>query len=332
MKKIKEEDKKEIARRLRLYQTPNDIKSYRIFLLNMLGLIFCLLASHYLFKIHPLLADIVWIPCTAFLGRFFVFIHDCGHQNLFSSKRINLIAGRISCFTVGMPFILWRHYHNVHHATTNNLAKRHLDIESTVLTETEYKEASLSKKLFYDFTRNGFVRIAIIPVILFIANKIPVARYPKKIIVDIIISTIIYILSLYFICQIISFQELLLIYGIPILFTQILLATIFALQHRFEKVYWIEDKEWSHFESALYGSSYLKFGKFMNWFSGNVGYHHIHHLNPKIPFYNLPKAEQAINDIVSVEPIYLKDYFKHLKLKVWDINNQKMVDPSQNKD
>lgn len=298
---------------------------------NLLGLVLCLFTSNYLFQIAPLYSAFLWLPTAAFLGRTFVCLHDCGHKSLFASDLPNLIFGRISAMLIGLPYKFWKHYHNIHHSIVNNLDKRHLDIESSIMTHDEYKNASFFKRFQYDFSRNPIARIVIVPILLYILNKVPFWFYPKRVIIDSAISTTIYILLLYFLGSIISFKGLFFTYGIPVIITQILAVAIFALQHKFDKAYWVEEDEWDHFEVSLYGSSYLKFGKIMDWYSGNVGYHHIHHLNPKIPFYNLSKSEKAIREVVAVNPVYLRNYFKHLKTKVWDFDEGKMVNPNKKK-
>lgn len=329
MRKITEQEKIEISRRLRAFQRPSDLKSYLAVMGNILGLAICLFANNYLFQIAPLYTAFLWLPTAAFLGRIFVCLHDCGHKNLFTSRLPNLIFGRICGMCIGLPYKFWQHYHGIHHSIVNNLDKRHLDIESSIMTLDEYKNASFFKRFQYDFFRNPVARIVIVPILLYILNKIPFWFYPKRIIIDSAISTTIYVLLLCFLGSIISFKGLIFIYGIPVLITQILAVAIFALQHKFDKAYWVEEDKWDHFEVSLFGSSYLKFGKIMNWYSGNVGFHHIHHLNPKIPFYNLLKSEKAIRDVVAVNPIYLSTYFKHLKTKVWDFGEGKLVNPKK---
>lgn len=331
MRKITEQEKIEISRRLRAFQTPNDLKSYALVIGNIVGLAICLFANYYLFQISWIYTALLWIPTAAFLGRLFVCLHDCGHKNLFQSDLPNTIFGRISGMCVGIPLIFWRHYHGLHHSIVNNLDKRHLDIESSIMTLEEYNNAPFGKRLWYDLTRNSVFSLVIFPVLLYILNKIPFWFYPKRVIIDSAISTTIYVLLLFVLGSVVSFKGLILIYGVPMFITQLLAVSIFALQHKFEKAYWVKEQDWDHFEVALYGSSYIKFGKVMDWYSGNVGYHHIHHLNPKIPFYNLSKSEKALREVVPVNPIYLRSYFKHLKTKVWDYGEGRMVDPTKKK-
>lgn len=327
MRKITEAEKLEIARRLRTFQTPNDALSYLTVLGNLLGLAVCLIGNYYLYQIGPLYTAILWLPTAAFLGRTFICLHDCGHNNLFSTPLPNLIFGRICGMVVGIPFKFWQHYHGVHHSIVNNLDKRHLDIESSIMTHDEYKNASFLKRKQYDFFRNPVARVVAVPIILYVLNKIPFWFYPKRIILESAISTTIYVFLLYLLGSLVTFQGLIFMFAIPMFITQLLAATVFALQHKFEHAYWVKEADWDHFEVSLYGTSYIKFGRVMDWYTGNVGYHHIHHLNPKIPFYNLRKSEKSIREVVEVDPIYLRSYFKQLKAKVWDDGAGKMVKP-----
>ena len=142
MRKITEQEKIEITRRLRAFQRPNDLKSYFAVIGNILGLALCLFANCYLFQIAPIYTAFLWLPTAAFLGRIFVCLHDCGHKNLFTTDLPNLIFGRVSAMLIGLPYKFWQHYHNIHHSIVNNLDKRHLDIESSIMTNDEYKKAS----------------------------------------------------------------------------------------------------------------------------------------------------------------------------------------------
>jgi fatty acid desaturase len=147
MRKITEQEKIEITSRLKSFQIPNDAKSLIVVVGNLVGLTVCLIANSYLFRISPYYTAFLWIPTAAFLGRIFICLHDCGHRNLFSSNAMNHLFGRITGMCIGLPFKFWRHYHNIHHSIVNNLDRRHLDIESSVMTYDEYKNASFFKRL-----------------------------------------------------------------------------------------------------------------------------------------------------------------------------------------
>jgi acyl-lipid omega-6 desaturase (Delta-12 desaturase) len=197
------------------------------------------------------------------------------------------------------------------------------------MTHDEYKNASFLKRARYDFTRNPVARVLIVPINAYILYKIPFWFYSRKIIINSAIATTIYAFLIYGLGTLVSFQGLIFIFAIPMFFTHMMMTSVFILQHKFEKAVWYDEAEWDHFEVALHGSSYIKFGKFMDWFSGGIGYHHIHHLNPKIPFYNLRKSEKSVREVVAVDPIYLSAYFRHMKAKVWDDGEGKMVEPQK---
>jgi omega-6 fatty acid desaturase (delta-12 desaturase) len=100
---------------------------------------------------------------------------------------------------------------------------------------------------------------------------------------------------------------------------------LFYIQHQFEGVYWSEDKEWNHVKASLEGSSFYKLPAVLRWFTGNIGYHHIHHLRPRIPNYNLRKCFNEIPELQKVKTITFFSGFKSMNQHLWDEDTGKLV-------
>lgn len=317
--------RKEIVSRLKQFQQPNNKKSWSIILLNVIGFIFSIGISIYFYNIHYLLTSIFWMPTIFFLGRFFIIEHDCGHNSFFTKKKYNLIIGRVSGMFISLPFELWKHGHDNHHIATNNLNKRDENPELITYTVDEFRKASILKKIIYVFLRASFTRLVIFPVGIYFFTKIPLPIYPKKVSFSILFNLLISTLLVGTVIVTENFLVLIFVYGIPLLIFNIFSSIIFYLQHQFEHTLWLEDQEWDIFDVALKGSSFLKFSLILNWFTGSIGFHHIHHLNAKIPFYNLIKSDYEINKLIKVKPVYISEIFKHLSYKLWDSKTKKLV-------
>jgi acyl-lipid omega-6 desaturase (Delta-12 desaturase) len=265
------------------------------------------------------------VPTAGFLVRIFIIFHDCGHGSFFKSKKANAIVGFITGVLTLTPYEHWRHDHAIHHASVSNLDRRGIGDVMT-LTVKEYLELPYLKRLGYRIMRHPLVMFLIGPPLLFIFGHRVARRGAGKhqrfsvywtnlailIILVLIASTI--GLRTYFLVQmpvfLIAFSG-----GV----------WLFYIQHQFEDTYW-ENKEYWDFETAaLKGSSYYKLPRILQWFSGNIGFHHIHHLSPKIPNYNLEKCQTENEIFKDVKPITLFSSLNSMKLRLWDEEQRKLV-------
>jgi omega-6 fatty acid desaturase (delta-12 desaturase) len=254
-----------------------------------------------------------------FLVRVFIFFHDCGHNSFFPSKTWNKRVGfwlGVLTFTPGEH---WWHSHAIHHATSGNLDKRGIgDVET--LTQDEYLQARWGKRLGYRFFRNPLIMFGLGPIFMFlIMHRLTIPSYGKKedrsvMLTNLAILTVAVIMSL-----LIGWQTYLLI-QIPVMWIAGAVGIyMFYLQHQFEETYWERDPEWNYVASALIGASFYKLPKILQWFTGNIGYHHIHHLSPRIPNYNLDKAHETSPLIQHwARQIEFWDGWRTARLKVWD--------------
>lgn len=264
------------------------------------------------------------IFAAGFLVRIFIIFHDCGHGSFFKSKRLSTIVGIISGGLVFTAYHKWHHQHKVHHQTVGNLDKRGM---GDVLTWTvnEYKNSSKGKQLFYRIYRNPIVILLLAPIFLFLVfSRLPDKRLSKKINLYSHLTTLGLLAAILLMSLLIGFKAFVMI-QIPIMyFATVFGVWLFYVQHQFEDVIWERNDNWDYKTIALNGSSYLKFPKVLQWFSGNIGFHHIHHLSLKIPNYNLEQCHSE-NSIFQKKALTFWDGIKSIKYRLWDEEKHRLV-------
>jgi omega-6 fatty acid desaturase (delta-12 desaturase) len=265
------------------------------------------------------------VLAAGFLVRIFIIFHDCGHGSFFKSRRANRIIGTILGSLVFTPYDRWHQTHAIHHATVGNLDSRG-DGDVWTLTVDEYKQLPKSKKLVYRIYRNPFVLFGIGPVLLFtVAFRFTRKKMNKKERRSIYIANIMMLIYVWGLILLLGWKAFLMI-QLPVIY----LATtggvwLFYVQHQYEGVIWARKDEWDYRKMALEGSSYLKFPKILQWFSGNIGFHHIHHLSPMIPNYNLERCHRENAMFNSIKPVTFIPSIKTLKLRLWDEKRRQLI-------
>lgn len=268
-------------------------------------------------------------PTAGLLARIFIFQHDCGHGSFFVSKKANDWTGRFLSILTAIPYDFWRRSHNIHHATSGNLDRCGVgDID--VITVKEYEAFSQSKKFWYRIYRNPIVLLIIgTPMYIILLQRIPYDqgayfRETYKTLSKSVTwkSTMLTNLSL-----ILFYGSLALLIGIiPLMSVALPILIIaawfygwaFFVQHQFEDTYWETDEKWNRQEAALMGSSYFALPKILQWFSGNIGIHHIHHMCSTIPNYKLQECIDARPELKEINKLTLFQSFKCATLKLWD--------------
>jgi len=318
-------DKVAVLKTLRNFEVGDNRKSLIISTGYLLAYLATLVLAVFCYSISPWLSSLTWIPMWLIFCKLFVFLHDSGHYSLFRSRRMNDIVCAISGFLMLFPAAMWRKYHDSHHAVNGNLDRRPENPGVFILTVEEYQSASKMKQFSYRLMRSVYLRLILIPLGLFIIGRIPFPKMGTKIVLDVVIHNILYLglfLILYQNGWLAAFG---IIYIIPLYALYVFAALLFFLQHQYEDTYWAKDGEWDRYTAAAFGSSYMKFGPFMNWVTGFVGCHHIHHLNSRIPYYRLMSATESVEDYLEVRSIRLKDLFKHLNYVLWDEKKKKII-------
>ncbi len=265
------------------------------------------------------------ILAGAFLVRVFIIFHDCGHGSYFKSRAANDLVGFVAGVLTFTPYYHWRWEHAIHHATSGHLDKRGTG-DIWTLTVQEYLEASRWRRFAYRLARNPFILFVVAPLFMFsIRQRFPSANANKRerhsvYSMNLAILGIAAGLSI-----VLGIKAYLLIQLIIIMVAGGAGVWLFYVQHQFEGVYWERGEDWDFTRAALEGSSFYKLPKILQWFSGNIGFHHIHHLSARIPNYHLEQCHQADPLFQQVKPITLFSSFKSFTFRLWDEQRRKLV-------
>lgn len=264
------------------------------------------------------------IPTAGFMIRIFIIFHDCGHGSFFQSKRANDALGIVTGILTLTPYDEWRHNHAIHHATAGNLDRRGVG-DVLTLTVTEYRQLPWWKRLGYRILRNPLVMFTVGSFTVFaIAHRIPKKGSSKRARSSVWWTNLALVGLFFGLSLLIGWQAVLLV-QVPILFLGTSVGVwLFYVQHNFSGTYWERQDSWDFLKVGLEGSSFYKLPGILQWFTGNIGYHHIHHLSPRIPNYKLQKCHEE-NAIFQVKPLTILTSLKSLRLRFWDEETKQMV-------
>ena len=265
------------------------------------------------------------VLAAGFLVRIFIIFHDCGHGSFFKSQKMNKIIGIITGFIVFTPYHKWHRDHKIHHQTVGNLDKRGIGDVNT-LTVEEYMKLSRWGKFSYRFYRNPFFLFGLAPILLFtIQNRFTKEYMSLREKIYVHLTNLALIIVIAGIIMLIGWKTFLLI-QLPVLY----IATVhgvwlFYVQHQYRDVLWEEETGWDYKTTALHGSSWFKLPGILNWFTGNIGFHHIHHLSPRVPNYNLRKCHYENPIFHAVKPLTFFSAFESLFLRLYDVKKKRMI-------
>jgi len=259
------------------------------------------------------------------LVRVFILFHDCCHGSFFVSRRANTILGYFSGILTFTPYEDWRYAHNIHHATAGDLDRRGVgDIRT--MTTAEYLAAPLRRRLAYRIYRNPFVLFGPGAALLFLFfQRFTTKGAGRRERQSVLLTNVALLVIVGTASLTIGFQTYLLIQLPIILIAGSLGLWLFYIQHQFESVYWARNEFWDPMKVALEGSSYFKLPKILQWFSGNIGLHHIHHVRPSIPNYNLQKCYDDMPAFQAVVPLTILTSLKSLRLSLYDEEQKKLI-------
>lgn len=265
------------------------------------------------------------VPAAGFQVRVFIIFHDCTHGSFFASQRANDIVGIISGLLTFTPFHEWRHSHNIHHATGSDLDHRGTG-DVWMLTVKEYLALPWHKRLWYRTYRNPIAMLIIGPLAMFLlAHRFPSPESGPREKKSVHWTTAALIVLFGAVSYGIGFGSFVAIMLPTIWIAGMVGLWLFYVQHQFDETYWEHHHEWDFLDSALKGSSFYKLPKVLQFFSGNIGFHHIHHLSPRIPNYQLEKAQKEVPLFQTVKPVTFFQSLRFLALRLWDEEERKLI-------
>ncbi len=271
------------------------------------------------------LALVPIVMAAGFLVRIFIIFHDCTHNSFFKSRRANRIVGTAMGVLTLFPFDRWGNEHAIHHATSGNLDKRGTG-DIWTLTVEEYKAAPLGLRLGYRFYRNPLVMFGLGPIYQFaLNNRFNRKEAKKKERMNTYLTNILIVALSGLLCLAVGWQAFLLIHGSIFMLAGSAGIWLFYVQHTFEDSYFEEDKEWEYVKAAVEGSSFYKLPKVFQFLTGNIGFHHVHHLSPRVPNYKLEEAHNTTPPLRNVPTITLATSLKSLRFRLWDEKNKNFV-------
>jgi acyl-lipid omega-6 desaturase (Delta-12 desaturase) len=272
-----------------------------------------------------LLALALILPAAGFLVRTFVVFHDCAHGSLLPSKRANRYVGRFLGLFVLSPFQRWRHDHAVHHATSGDLERRGVG-DIVTLTVAEYEARRWSGRLAYRLIRSPVVMFGIGPIIaMIIGPRIATRSQRPRLRHSVFATDVVLVMVVGGLCWLIGWERFLIVWAPAAMLAGSVGIWLFYVQHQFEDAYWQSAADWSYSDAALRGSSYLRLPRVLQFFTGNIGLHHVHHLNARIPNYNLQRAHDENAIFHQVPTLSLWDGLRAVRLKLWDGEHGKLV-------
>ena len=282
-------------------------------------------AIYWALSLSYVLALALAVPAALCLVRVFIIFHDCSHGAFLASRRANTWLGVTLGLLLYSPFVRWRHDHAVHHASSGDLDRRGIGDVRT-LTVAEYHALPRKARLAYRLVRNPILMFGLGPVIAMVIGPRIVARGARPhlrrsvIVTDIALAVLVGSL-----CWLIGWRDYLLVWAPAALLAGSIGIWLFYVQHQFEDAYWESGETWSYADAALRGSSYLKLPKALQFLTGNIGLHHVHHLNARIPNYNLQRAHDETPIFADIPSLSLWQGLRAVRLKLWDEEGQRLV-------
>ncbi|MEP7357786.1 MAG: fatty acid desaturase [Anaerolineales bacterium] len=266
------------------------------------------------------------VVASGFLMRIFIILHDCGHGSFFKSNRANNIVGSICGVFALTPFFQWRHNHAQHHATSGDLDRRATWDVPLTYTVKEYLALPWWKKALYRAYRHPVGLFLIAPSLLFIiAQRFPSPGGGRRERWSVLFTNLAVLALVMVLGYFAGFGKVLAI-QLPItIISGTIGVWLFYIQHQFEDTYWEHRAEWDYADAALQGASYFKLPRLLQWFTGNIGLHHIHHLSARIPNYALQACHDNNPELQQVSTITLLSSLKCISLRLWDEETQKLV-------
>lgn len=265
------------------------------------------------------------VIASGFVIRTFIIFHDCTHGSFFKNKKMNDIVGTATGVLTLFAYEKWKREHSIHHATSSNLDKRGVG-DIWVMTIDEYVEASKWQRFAYRLYRNPLVMFGFGPLYLvLISSRFNRKDARKKERNNTYLTNVILVALYTGMILLVGWQAFLIVQGSIMFIAGALGIWLFYIQHTFEDSYFEEESDWDYVKAAVDGSSYYKLPRVLQWATGNIGFHHVHHLAPRVPNYNLELAHDKTPPLHQATTITIKASLESIRFRLYDPERKKFV-------
>ena len=265
--------------------------------------------------------------------RLLVLGHDCAHKSFMPTRQENMFIGNILGVLTNTPFLYWSSLHIAHHRTTGDLDRRGAG-DIPILTTEEYDNSNWWDRMWYHMYRNPWILFLIFAPIQFVVmQRLPLEHKPaSKAIWRSVLGTNVGICIYYgVVIWMVGLVPFLMVYGPVILLSSTGAVWLFYIQHQFEDTYWEHSDNWEYDKATLEGSTLYDLPRWGHWISANIGYHHIHHLNPRVPNYRLPSCYASSPVVQKAKTVGFLDSFKLTRLALWDESTKRLISFKEHK-
>jgi omega-6 fatty acid desaturase (delta-12 desaturase) len=324
-------DRRTLVAAIAPFQEPSSRRSLWQFASTFLGFLAVNAAMYACLHVSVWLTLALAFPAAGLMVRLFIVQHDCGHGSFFRSRRHNDLLGRFCSAITFTPYAFWRRQHANHHACFNNLDRRDpgIDLYSSCATLQEYLALPRLRRLFYRVSRHPLVAQLLVPPFVFLVLyrvpfDAPASWTRERASVHLTNLTILGVLGA--LALLLGTWQVLLVQLSIVAITSVIGVWLFTVQHRFEDAQWMRQEQWSPVQASLAGSSYLKLPRVLQWFTGNIGFHHVHHLVARVPNYRLQECHDASPDLLgAVTTLTLRQALRAPSYALWDEDRELMV-------
>ena len=320
----------DLRRQVAAYQTPSLHRSL-IQVLTSIGGFLAVCGAMYALADHSYWFVVALSPFAAgFLVRTFIIQHDCGHGAFFRSRRLNDALGFVCGVLTLAPYLSWRRQHAGHHGIWNNLDRRNtgVDIYSTCLTVAKYRALGPWARRWHRFSRSPLVANIIAPPLVFLLLfRVPfdMPRKWKRERLALYLTNATLVGGIGGIGLLLGFDRVAQVQLPIIAISSTIGVWLFTVQHRSDHTVWAREGDWDATTASLEGSNHLRLPPVLQWFTGNIGLHHVHHLNPRIPNYRLQPCHDAIPQLHDVPEMTVRSAFRAMFYTLWDEHQKRMV-------
>jgi omega-6 fatty acid desaturase (delta-12 desaturase) len=310
---------------LAVFSTPRLDRSLLDLATSIVPYLVLMVGSYFALSVSYLLVLAMAIPAAGFLIRTFIVFHDCTHGSFFRSRRANRWVGAVVGLALFMPFLRWQHTHAMHHASAGDLERRGSG-DVLTLTVAEYRARGPRGRLAYRLFRHPLVMFGLGPfAIMIVGPRLPAKGARPRMRRSVMRTNLALLVLIAGLCWLVGPIDYLLVQAPAAMLAMASGIWLFYVQHQFEDAYWEQDSDWSWVDAALRGSSYLRLSPVLQFFTGNIGLHHVHHLCAKIPNYNLQAAHESHPALADVPTLSLREALRTTRLKLWDEDTRRMV-------